>query len=143
MYKIESIVAGGIILLIILVFFFVNIMSGDEANLKNNAKRNPTGGVTIDDVSGSYIVKKDKNSKLQLNEDGTYNLNLNICNGYLELSGIYEIRDKNLYLINRVSYDDYENLKENEEFHFGIVDENTIRLEEDLECVFRETLFEK
>ena len=143
MEKLESIVAGGIILLIILVFFFVNIMNGDEANLKNNSKRTTTGDVTIDDVSGIYEVKKDKNSRLQLNEDGTYNLNLNICNGYLELSGVYEIRDSNLFLINRVSYDDYENLKDNEEFHFSIQDESTLQLEEDLECIFRETLFEK
>ena len=34
-------------------------------------------------------------------------------------------------------------LKENEEFHFSIIDDNTIKLEEDLECLFRETLFEK
>lgn len=143
MEKVESVVAGGIILLIILVFFFVNIMNDDGVNLKNNAKKNPNRTLTAADVAGSYEVKKDKSSRLQLNDDGTYNFNLNMCDGYLELNGIYEIRDKKLYLINRTSYEDYENLKDNEEFHFSIVDENTIKLEEDLECIFRETLFEK
>jgi len=142
MEKLESIIVCGIILLIILVFFFVNLYSDSSTNLSNNS-RNMTRDVTVDEISGLYVVKKDKDSKLQLNEDGTYNLNLNICDGYLELQGVYELRDKKLYLINRVSYDDYENLKENEELHFTILDENTIRLEEDLVCVFRETLFEK
>ncbi len=143
MEKLESIVAGGIILLIILVFFFVNITNDDGANLRNNSKKNMNKNLTVEDVSGSYEVKKDKNSKLVLIEDGTYSLNLNICGGYLELQGVYEIRDKHLYLLNRVMYDDFEDLKDNEEIKFTIVDENTVKLEEDLECVFRETLFEK
>ena len=143
MEKLESIVAGGIILLIILVFFFVNISNNDGANLKNNSKRNMNKNLTVEDVSGSYEVKKDKNSKLVLIEDGTYSLNLNICGGYLELQGVYEIRDKHLYLLNKVKYEDFEDLKDNEEIKFTIVDENTVKLEEDLECVFRETVFEK
>lgn len=143
MEKLESIIAGGIILLIILVFFFVNISNNDGANLRNNSKRNMNKNLTVEDVSGSYEVKKDKNSKLELIEDGTYSLNLNICGGYLELQGVYEIRDKHLYLLNKVKYEDFEDLKDNEEIKFTIVDENTIKLEEDLECVFRETLFEK
>ena len=143
MEKLESIVAGGIILLIILVFFFVNISNSDGANLKNNSKRNMNKNLTVEDVSGSYEVKKDKNSKLVLIEDGTYSLNLNICGGYLELQGVYEIRDKHLYLLNKVKYEDFEDLKDNEEIKFTLVDENTIKLEEDLECVFRETVFEK
>ncbi len=142
MEKLESVIACGIILLIIIVFFFVNLYSDDSTNLSNNS-RNMTRDVTVDEISGLYVVKKDKDSRLQLNKDGTYSLNINICDGYLELQGVYELRDKKLYLINRVSYDDYENLKENEELHFTMVDENTIRLEEDLVCVFRETLFEK
>ena len=143
MEKLESIVAGGIILLIILVFFFVNISNSDGANLKNNSKRNMNKNLTVEDVSGSYEVEKDKNSKLVLIEDGTYSLNLNICGGYLELQGVYEIRDKHLYLLNKVKYEDFEDLKDNEEIKFTLVDENTIKLEEDLECVFRETVFEK
>ena len=143
MEKLESIIAGGIILLIILVFFFVNISNNDGANLRNNSKRNMNKNLTVEDVSGSYEVKKDKNSKLELIEDGTYSLNLNICGGYLELQGVFEIRDKHLYLLNKVKYEDFEDLKDNEEIKFTIVDENTIKLEEDLECVFRETLFEK
>jgi hypothetical protein len=143
MEKLESIIAGGIILLIILVFFFVNLTTDDSANLRNNSKKHVARNLTVEEVSGSYEVKKDKNTKLQLNEDGTYNFNLNICGGYLELQGVFEIRDKKLYLINRVKYEEYENLNDNEEFHFTIVDENTLKLEEDLQCVFRETLFEK
>jgi hypothetical protein len=80
---------------------------------------------------------------LALNEDGTYSLNINICEGYLELEGVYELRDKNLYLINRTSYEDYPNLYDNEEFHFTLLDDNSVRLEEDLVCLFRETVFEK
>ncbi len=141
MEKLESIVALGIILLIVLVFFAINI-SSDDINLRNDV-RDVDRNLTVDELNGVYSVKGDKNSKLLLNENGTYSLNINICEGYLELQGVYEIRDKNLYLINRTSYEDYPNLNNNEEFHFTILDDNTVKLEEDLVCLFRETLFEK
>ena len=141
MEKLESIVALGIILLIVLVFFAINI-SNDDINLRNDV-RDFDRTLTVDELNGVYSVKGDKNSKLLLNENGTYSLNINICEGYLELQGVYEIRDKNLYLINRTSYEDYPNLNNNEEFHFTILDDNTVKLEEDLVCLFRETLFEK
>jgi len=142
MDKIESIVALGIIVLILVVFFAVNI-SSDDIHLTNNIDNGYVRNVVADDVTGSYSVKDDSNSKLLLNEDGTYSLNLNICSGYLELKGVYELRDKNIYLINRTSYEDYENLRENEEFHFLVVDDNTIKLDENLECELQGTLFEK
>ena len=143
MRKIEAIIAGGILLLILLVLFLVNLSGEGNINLRNNASLGIARNLKVTDVTGEYNVKKDKNSHLLLNEDGTYNLNLNICDGYLELNGVYEVRDKNIYLINRVNYEDYPSLTNNEEFHFGIVDENTIELEEDLVCLFGETLFEK
>ncbi len=140
MEKFESIIAVGIVILIILVFFFINLANDDDVNLINNSI--DRSGV-VEDVTGSYEVKNDKNSKLLLNDDGTYSFNLNICEGYLELKGVYEVRDRNLYLINRTSYEEYTNLYDNEEFHFTILDDNSIRLEEDLVCLYRETLFEK
>ncbi len=142
MDKLESIIALGIIILILAVFFAINI-STDDIQLRNNVDRNIDRSISTDDVTGTFVVKNDKNSKLVLNEDGTYSLNINICEGYLELEGVYELRDKNLYLINRTSYEDYPNLYDNEEFHFTLLDDNSVRLEEDLVCLFRETVFEK
>ena len=142
MDKLESIIALGIIVLILVVFFAINI-SSDDVQLRNNIDRNIDRTVSTDDVTGTYLVKSDKNSKLLLNDDGTYSLNINICEGYLELKGVYELRDKNLYLINRTSYEDYPNLTDNEEFHFTVLDDGSVRLDEDLVCLFRETLFEK
>ena len=142
MEKLESIIALGIIILILVVFFAINI-SSDDVQLRNNIDRDVDRSVSLNDVTGTFTVKDDKNSKLLLNEDGTYSLNINICEGYLELEGVYELRDKNLYLINRTSYEDYPNLYDNEEFHFTLLDDNSVRLEEDLVCLFRETVFEK
>ena len=142
MEKLESIIALGIIILILVVFFAINI-SSDDVQLRNNIDRDVDRSISLNDVTGTFTVKDDKNSKLLLNEDGTYSLNINICEGYLELQGVYELRDKNLYLINRTSYEEYPNLYENEEFHFTVLDDETVKLEEDLVCLFRETLFEK
>ena len=142
MEKLESIVALGIVLLILIVFFAVNI-SNDDVQLKNSLDNGVTRSISQDDIYGTYNVKGDQNTRLVISEDGTYSLNLDICSGHLELKGVYEIRDKNLYLINRTSYEEYENLYENTEFHFTINDDDTIRLEENLECVFSGTLFEK
>ena len=142
MDKLESIIALGIIILILVVFFAINI-SSDDVQLRNNIDRDVDRSVSLNDVTGTFTVKDDKNSKLLLNEDGTYSLNINICEGYLELQGVYELRDKNIYLINRTSYEEFPNLYENEEFHFTVLDDNTVKLEEDLVCLFRDTLFEK
>ena len=142
MEKLESIIALGIIILILVVFFAINI-SSDDVQLRNNIDRDVDRSISLNDVTGIFTVKDDKNSKLLLNEDGTYSLNINICEGYLELQGVYELRDKNIYLINRTSYEEFPNLYENEEFHFTVLDDNTVKLEEDLVCLFRDTLFEK
>ncbi len=142
MEKLESIIALGIIILILVVFFAINI-SSDDVQLRNNIDRDVDRSISLNDVTGTFTVKDDKNSKLLLNEDGTYSLNINICEGYLELQGVYELRDKNIYLVNRTCYEEYPNLYENEEFHFTVLDDNTVKLEEDLVCLFRDTLFEK
>lgn len=142
MDKLESVIALGIIILILVVFFAINI-SSDDVQLRNNIDRDMDRNISLNDVTGTFTVKDDKNSKLLLNEDGTYSLNINICEGYLELQGVYELRDKNLYLINRTSYEEFPNLYENEEFHFTVLDDETVKLEEDLVCLFRDTLFEK
>ena len=143
MDKLESIIAGGILILIVLVFFLVNLSGEGNINLRNNTSLGIARNLKTTDVTGVYTVKKDKNSRVLLNDDGTYSLNLNVCDGYLELNGQYEVRDKNIYLINRNNYEDYPSLTNNEELHFEIVDEKTIELEEDLVCLFGETLFEK
>ena len=142
MEKLESIVALGIILLILIVFFAVNI-SNDDVQLRNTLDNGVVRNLSFNEMYGTYRVKGDQNTVLVISEDGTYSLNLDICSGHLELKGVYELRDKNLYLINRTSYEEFENLNNNSEFHFTINDDDTIRLEEDLECVFRGTLFEK
>ena len=142
MEKLESIIALGIVILILIVFFAVNI-SNDDVQLKNTMDSGVVRSLSTDEIYGVYNVKGDQNTKLVINEDGTYSLNLDICSGHLELKGVYELRDKNLYLINRTSYEEFENLNNNSEFHFIVNDDDTIKLEEDLECVFRGTLFEK
>ncbi len=142
MEKLESIIALGIVILILIVFFAVNI-SNDDVQLKNTMDNGVVRSISTNEIYGVYNVKGDQNTKLVINEDGTYSLNLDICSGHLELKGVYELRDKNLYLINRTSYEEFENLNNNSEFHFTVNDDDTIKLEEDLECVFRGTLFEK
>ena len=142
MEKLESIIALGIVILILIVFFAVNI-SNDDVQLKNTMDNGVVRSISTNEIYGVYNVKGDQNTKLVINEDGTYSLNLDICSGHLELKGVYELRDKKLYLINRTSYEEFENLNNNSEFHFTVNDDDTIKLEEDLECVFRGTLFEK
>jgi hypothetical protein len=142
MEKLESIVALGIVLLILIVFFAVNI-NNDDVQLKNSLDNGVTRSISSNDIYGTYNVKGDQNTRLVINEDGSYSFNLDICSGHLELKGVYELRDKNLYLINRTSYEEYENLNNNTEFHFTVNDDDTLKLEENLECVFSGTLFEK
>ena len=90
---------------------------------------------------GTYIVKNDKNSKLTFNDDGTYVLTINVCEKYLDITGTYEIRDSKIKLYNsEYSYDDLNN---NEELTFTIIDEKTLKSDESLVCTPQETLFEK
>ena len=93
------------------------------------------------DLIGTYIVKSDKKTSLVLNDDGTYNLVINVCDDYLNLSGNYELRDSKLILRNDSDY--YEDLDGNLELSFTIIDYNKIKVDENLVCTFQETLFEK
>ncbi len=136
MEKLESIIAVGIVVIIVLVFIFINY----DNNSPNTTSVSGDRSMTIQTVPGMYIVENDKNAFLSLNDDGTYYLNVNICQGYLELRGIYEVRTDKLVLINRNKYPDYESLKNNEEINFSKID-NKFILEEDIECMNRGTVF--
>ncbi len=136
MEKLESISTFGIVVIIVLVFIFINY----DNNSPNTTSVSGDRSMTIQTVPGMYIVENDKNAFLSLNDDGTYYLNVNICQGYLELRGIYEVRTDKLVLINRNKYPDYESLKNNEEINFSKID-NKFILEEDIECMNRGTVF--
>lgn len=96
---------------------------------------------TKNDLLGTYLVKKDKNTKLTLKNDGTYSLTINVCEKYLLLTGTYDLRDSKLILHNNSTY--HEDLIGNEELTFTIVDENNITSDESLVCTTQKTLFEK
>jgi len=136
MEKLESIIAVGIVFIIVFIFIFINYDNSSPNTTSISGNRS----MTIETIPGMYIVEDDKNSFLNLNDDGTYLLSINICQGYLELKGIYEIRTDKLVLINRNKYPDYENLKDNEEITFSKIDNNFI-LEEDIECIERGKVF--
>ena len=93
------------------------------------------------DLLGTYTVKKDKHVSLNLYDNGTYSLSINVCDNYLLLSGTYELRNSKLVLKN--TNKDYYDLIENEELTFTIVDSNNIISDESLVCTTQETLFEK
>ena len=93
------------------------------------------------DLLGTYKVKNDKNVNLTLNDNGTYSLTINVCEKYLFLSGIYELRDSKLILKNETS--GYEDIDGNKELSFTIIDEHTISSDESLVCTMQKTLFEK
>jgi len=131
-----------VIFLIIGVFFFTFAIKNVNSetmiyksvdNISNNIPRK-------EDLVGKYLVKSDKKSNLTLNEDGTYSLMINVCNDYYLLSGNYELRDTKLILKNNSS--EYEDLKENSELNFTIIDGNTIKNEESLVCITQGTIFE-
>ena len=93
------------------------------------------------DLLGTYIVKSDKNSKLTLKNDGTYELIISVCEKHITLTGKYELTNTKLKLKNTANF--YEDLKDNEELSFTIVDENIIKSDESLMCTSQVTLFEK
>ena len=93
------------------------------------------------DLVGKYTIKNDKKSYLLLNNDGTYSLSINVCNNYLLLSGLYELRDTKLILKNTIA--DYEDLKDNNELNFTIIDDHRIRNDENLVCTTQDSLFER
>ena len=93
------------------------------------------------DLLGTYIVKDDKNVKLTLKNDGTYELTISVCEKYITLNGRYELTDTRLKLKNTAnSYDDLEG---NEELSFTIMGDNLIKSDESLICTVQGTLFEK
>ncbi len=94
-------------------------------------------------IFGIYKVSKDKKSYLNLNDKGEYELSVNVCNGYLKLKGHYERVNNKLKLINTSNNKEYNTLKDNSEISFIIIDDNTIMLNEDLECLIQGTLFER
>jgi len=94
-------------------------------------------------IIGTYNVKDDKKSKLIIKEEGKYELSINVCEKYLNLFGTYEIADKKLKLLNHENNFGYYTIDGNTELSFTVIDENTIRLDEDLECLFQNTVFER
>lgn len=112
-----------------------------SASELENIKTIETKTFKKNDLTGTYLVKKDKNSKLELRNDGTYYLNINVCENYLLITGKYEIRDSKIILYNtNYSYDD---LNGNDELTFTILDDKTIKSDESLVCTIQETLFER
>ena len=93
------------------------------------------------DLLGTFKVKDDKHVALTLEENGTYSLSINVCEKYLLLSGNYELRDSKLVLKN--TNEEYNDLIENTELSFTIVDDHTITSDESLVCTTQKTLFEK
>ena len=93
------------------------------------------------ELLGTYVVKKDRNSKLTLKNDGTYSLTINVCEKYLLLTGTYDLRDSKLILHNNSNY--HEDLEGNAELTFTIIDETSITSDESLVCTTQNTLFEK
>ena len=134
----------GLIAILIIVIGGYSLYT-DKQNKKddNDSGMNKSPIIEKINVIGTYKVKKDKNSKLIIKEHGEYELSINLCSGYLTINGRYEQIDKSLRLINDMNNEEYENLNNNREISFTIVDENTIRLDEDLECLHQKTLFEK
>ena len=137
MDKLEMVIAIGIVAILVFGFMFVNLNFSDGPNLRSNISDR---SIDSDNVVGVYNAEKDSKSFLELKEDGTYVLNVNNCAGYLELAGIYEIRDNTLVLINRNSFPDYDTLVNNDELIFTILDGDFV-LEEDLVCVYKGTNF--
>ena len=139
MDKLEMVIAIGIVAILVFGFMFVSLNFSDGPNLRSNISDR---AIDSNNVVGVYRAKKDSKSFLELKNDGSYVLNINSCDGYLQLSGIYEIRDTSLVLINRNSFPDYETLINNDELMFTILDGDFI-LEEDLVCAYKGTSFAK
>ena len=141
---------GNFLIFIIgaLLLFFVttNVNSLQTFIIRNNIETKTIGSTKKipkkNDLVGTYKVKNDKKAFLKLKEDGTYDLNINVCNDYLLLNGKYELMDTKLKLYNNNDLI-YEDLNGNMELSFKIVDENILESLESLVCTEQETLFEK
>lgn len=150
--KVESIsfkVARVIVILFIIsgLYFVISgnvknkeVVDENSINKNNINKNNKTEKINI---NGTFIVKDDKNSKLIINDNGEYELFINSCQGYLKVTGKYSIIENKLRLINKEEYKEYPTINENKEFSLTIIDEETIKLDEELLCLFQGTLFEK
>lgn len=94
-------------------------------------------------IKGLYKVSIDKNSYLSLSDEDNYELSINVCNGYVKIEGKYEMVNNKLKLINTSQNEEYNTLKDNSEFSFIVVNNDTIMLNENLECLVQGTLFER
>ena len=118
-------------------------MPVESNNSVNKVLENSINEVKKITYYGKYIIKSDKNSFLVLNEDGSYFLNVNRCDGYIALEGSFYVRDKKLILDNKNYISDIDNLNNNSEIALTIEKENTIKLDEDIACLYQGVLFEK
>lgn len=141
-FKVTGIFAVLVLVLGLYLFYTSEEDLDNNKNLYNeNINRNNQSKSF--DIIGEFIVKDDKNSKLIIKDNGEYELNINLCNGYLTTTGKYELVENKLRLLNEKVYNEYPSLKDNYEFSLSVVDDNTLRLEEDLVCLFQKTLFER
>lgn len=135
---------GGLKLFIIIgifIFTFITTNANSKTTIYKLIDDNMNNIPRKNDLVGKYVVKSDKKSTLTLNNDGTYNLMINVCNNYLLLTGNYELRNSKLVLNNKEnSYDDLNN---NLELNITIIDSNTLKVDENLVCTEQGTLFEK
>lgn len=141
-FKVTGVFAVLVLVLGLYLFYTSEEDLDNNKNLYNeNINRNNQSKSF--DIIGEFVVKDDKNSKLIIKDNGEYELNINLCNGYLTTTGKYELVENKLRLLNEKVYNEYPSLKDNYEFSLSVVDDNTLRLEEDLVCLFQKTLFER
>ena len=137
--KMESFIVIGVLFVLVIV---IMIFSSATNNNPNATPLSGNRSLTLESATGKYVSVTDKAAYLYLDEEGTYLLNVNVCNGYLELDGIYELRNDKLVLINKNKYPDYENLKDNDEINLSKIDDVFV-LNEDLVCTPQDTSFKK
>lgn len=138
---------GVVVLSIFLLFVSGNQVTIEVDPVTNNEKKNedvPSRDLPVKvNTLGEYTVKDDKKSRLIIKDNGEYTFFINACNSYLEVRGKYVLADKKLKLINDSAFIGYTTLEGNTEFSFTVIDDDMIRLDEDLECLYQNTLFEK
>lgn len=138
---------GVVVLSVFLLFVSGNQVTIEVDPVTNNEKKNedvPSRDLPVKiNTLGEYTVKDDKKSRLIIKDNGEYTFFINACNSYLEVSGKYILADKKLKLINDSAFIGYTTLEGNTEFSFTVIDDDMIRLDEDLECLYQNTLFEK
>ena len=130
---------GVVVLSVFLLFVSGNQVTIEVDPVTNNEKKNedvPNRDLPVKtNTLGEYTVKDDKKSKLIIKDNGEYIFFINACNSYLEVSGKYILADS--------AFIGYTTLEGNTEFSFTVIDDDMIRLDEDLECLYQNTLFEK